>query len=56
MLGQDIIPGQCDPLAAALPEAEVLRAMAELRHSYETTADALPLASEFIANRVAAAA
>ncbi|MBV9529036.1 tryptophan halogenase family protein [Sphingomonas sp.] len=56
MLGQDIMPAACDPLAAVMPEAEVLRAMAELRRAYEIAADRLPLASEFIARRVAAAA
>jgi tryptophan 7-halogenase len=56
MLGQDIIPGGHDPLVNAMPEAEVLRAMAELRRSYEATAERLPLASEVIAQRVAAAA
>jgi len=56
MLGQGVIPSECDPLAAALPEQEVLRAMAELRAAYEGTADRLPLASDFIAQRVAAAA
>jgi tryptophan halogenase len=54
MLGQGIIPAEPDPLATALPETEVLRAMAELRRSYEAAADRLPLASEFIERRIAA--
>jgi tryptophan halogenase len=54
MLGQDILPAEPDPLAAALPDAEVLRAMAELRGSYESAAERLPLASEYIARRIAA--
>jgi tryptophan halogenase len=53
MLGQDIVPAEPDPLAIAMPEGEVLRAMAELRRSYEGAAERLPLASEFIAERVA---
>jgi tryptophan 7-halogenase len=55
MLGQDIIPSEPDPLASAMPDADVLRAMADLRRSYETAAARLPLASEFIERRVAAA-
>jgi tryptophan halogenase len=55
MLGQDLIPRDCDPLARAMPEAEVLRAMAELRRSYETRAERLPLASEYIGEMVASA-
>ncbi len=55
MLGQDLIPADCDPLARAMPEAEVLRAMAELRSAYETRAERLPLASEYISEMVALA-
>jgi tryptophan halogenase len=55
MLGQGIMPINCDPLAAAMPGAEVLRAMAELRRSYEGSAARLPLASEFIERVVAGA-
>ena len=54
MLGQDIIPDDCDPLATAMPESDVLRAMAELKRAYETTADRLPLASDYIARVIAA--
>jgi len=55
MLGQDVIPAAPDPLATAMPESEVLRAMAELRRAYENAAERLPLASEFIDRRIAAA-
>jgi tryptophan halogenase len=55
MLGQDIIPAAPDPLATSMPDAEVLRAMGELRRAYETTAERLPLASEFITGMIAAA-
>jgi tryptophan halogenase len=54
MLGQNIIPARADPLATALPQSEVLRAMAELRGSYESAAERLPLASEYIERRIAA--
>ena len=54
MLGQQIIPSEPDPMAMALPDAEVLRAMAELRRSYEDAAERLPLASAFIEQRIAA--
>ena len=54
MLGQEIIPSEADPLASAMPEADVLRAMSELRRAYETAAERLPLASEFIERRIAA--
>jgi tryptophan halogenase len=53
MLGQGIIPGSSDPLADALPNAEVLRAMAELRRGYEETALRLPLASDYVQQRMA---
>ena len=55
MLGQEIIPAEPDPLAAAMPDDEVLRAMRELRRAYESTAERLPLASEFIERKIAAA-
>jgi tryptophan halogenase len=55
MLGQGIIPAEPDPLASAMPDAEVLRAMAELRRSYESAAERLPLASDYIERRIAAA-
>jgi len=53
MLGQGIIPAEPDPLASAMPDADVLRAMGELRRGYETAAERLPLASEFIERRIA---
>ena len=55
MLGQGVMPASNDPLADAMPEAEVLRAMQELRSAYERRALGLPLASEFIEREMAAA-
>jgi tryptophan halogenase len=55
MLGQGVFPAASDPLASAMPKRDVLRAMAELRHSYETTAERLPLASDYIARTVGTA-
>jgi tryptophan halogenase len=52
MLGQGIVPAESDPLVTAMPEAQVIRAMGELKQSYEAAASRLPLASEFIARRV----
>jgi tryptophan halogenase len=49
MLGQQLMPAGHDPLADSLPDIEVLRAMAQLRHSYDESAARLPLASEFLA-------
>jgi tryptophan halogenase len=54
MLGQQIVPQSHDPLADSLPDGEVLRAMMELRRSYEETALRLPLASDYIRQRLAA--
>ena len=53
MLGQGIIPGQPDPLASAMPDSDVSRAMGELRRVYELAAEQLPLASQFIERRIA---
>jgi tryptophan halogenase len=55
MLGQGIIPHSSDPLAAALPQAEVLRAMAMLRRDYEAAAERLELSSDYIERTTAAA-
>ena len=55
MLGQRIIPENHDPLVDAMPNREVLQAMAELSQSYEQAARRLPLASEFIDRKLAAA-
>ena len=55
MLGQGIMPEGHDPLADAMPERDVLRAMTELRQGYEQAARRLPLASEFIDSKLAAA-
>jgi tryptophan halogenase len=56
MLGQGILPANVDPLADAMPEAEVLRAMAEQRNGYEQTALKLPLASDYIERMIASRA
>jgi tryptophan halogenase len=48
MLGQDVTPTATDPLAEAMRETDVLRAIAELRSGYEQTALKLPLASDYI--------
>jgi tryptophan halogenase len=53
MLGQDIIPTAADPLVDAMPEAGVLRAIAEMRAGYEQTALKLPLASDYIERMIA---
>ena len=55
MLGQGIVPEAHDPLVDAMPDREVLRAMAELQQGYEQAARRLPLASEFIDRNLAAA-
>jgi tryptophan halogenase len=55
MLGQGIVPQGYDPLVDAMPDAEVLRAMAELGRAYEQTAERLPLASDYIDRRLVAA-
>jgi tryptophan 7-halogenase len=54
MLGQEVIPAEPDPLAMAMPGAEILRAMGELRTAYERAAERLPLASDYIARMIAA--
>jgi tryptophan halogenase len=48
MLGQDVLPMIYDPLVDAMPDVEVLRAIAELKRGYEQTALKLPLASDYI--------
>lgn len=55
MLGQGIVPAHHDPLVDAMPERDVLRAMAQLAHAYEQAALKLPLAGDFIERRIAAA-
>jgi tryptophan halogenase len=55
MLGQGVIPRAADPLVDAMPEAEVLRAVAELRSGYEQTALKLPFASDYIEQMIASA-
>ena len=54
MLGQQINPRSHDPLLDSLPDAEVIRAMLDLRKGYQETALQLPRASEYVRQRVAA--
>jgi tryptophan halogenase len=54
MLGQGVIPRAIDPLVDAMPDAGALRAVAELRSGYEETALRLPLAGDYIRQRLAA--
>ena len=56
LLGQGVIPEEYDPLVDGMPDAQVQRAMAELRTGYQSTAMKLPLASDFISRKVAEAA
>ncbi len=55
MLGQGIIPQGHDPMADALPDPQVLAAMAQMRATYRDAALALPDHGEFLAHVVAAA-
>jgi tryptophan halogenase len=54
MLGQQIVPKSYDPLVDTLPDNELIRAMTDLRRGYEETALRLPLASDYIRQRLAA--
>ena len=54
MLGQEIIPDSYDPLVDGLPDNELIRAMTDLKRGYEETALRLPLASDYIRQRLAA--
>ena len=54
MLGQHIVPKSYDPLVDTLPDNELIRAMTDLRRGYEETALRLPLASDYIRQRLAA--
>ena len=56
LLGQGVIPEEYDPLVDGMPDAQVQRAMAELRTGYQRTAMKLPLASDFISRKVSEAA
>ena len=55
MLGQDVNPTAVDPLVDAMPDADVLRAVSELRTGYEKTALKLPRASDYIERMIASA-
>ena len=48
LIGQDVLPRAHDPLVDALPDEQVLAAMAELRRTYDAAAAALPPVSQFI--------
>jgi tryptophan 7-halogenase len=48
MLGQNIWPERWDTLADALDEKRVSEAMAQMRHGYAATAEALPTQEEFL--------
>ena len=54
MLGQGIDSARPDPLVDAMPDREVLRAMADLGQSYEQAAERMPLASDYIERRISA--
>jgi tryptophan halogenase len=54
MTGQQVMPKAYDPLVDTLPDSEVIRAMVKLRKGYEETALKLPLASDYIRQRLAA--
>lgn len=54
MLGQDVIPSAADPLVDAMPDAQLLRAIGEIRSGYEETAAKLPLASDYIKQMIGA--
>jgi tryptophan halogenase len=54
LLGQQVVPMQHDPLLDSLPDADVVRAMLELRKGYHDTALRLPAASDYVRQRVAA--
>ena len=55
MLGQDVIPNGYDPLVEAMPDRDILSAMSELAQRYDQAAQRLPLASDFIDRKLAAA-
>ena len=55
MIGQDVIPSGYDPLVDGMPDRDVLAAMAELAQRYDQAAHRLPLASDFIDRKLAAA-
>ena len=55
MLGQGIMPLGYDPLADALPDDQVVPAIAELRKGYQRVAQGLPSHAEFLRQALAAA-
>jgi tryptophan 7-halogenase len=48
MLGQHIRPGQCDPIVATLPHADVQRSLESMRNAMINAANAMPTHAEFI--------
>jgi tryptophan halogenase len=52
LIGQGVFPKSVDALADGLPDGPVLAAMAEMRTSYQRTAEALPTASDYIARAI----
>jgi len=55
LLGQNVTPEGYDPLADALPEADLTRVLAETRAHVRSVAEAMPLQSDTIARHCAAA-
>jgi len=53
LIGQDVLPRSHDPLVDALPDEQVLAAMAELRSTYDAAAEQFPTASQFIERAIA---
>ena len=54
MLGQGIMPAAVDPLVDTMRDADVLRAITDLRDGYEQTALKLPPASDYVRRMIAA--
>jgi tryptophan halogenase len=48
MLGQHILPKQCDPIVATLPHADVHRSLESMRLAMDHAASAMPTHAEFI--------
>jgi len=54
MLGQGVMPAAVDPLVDTMRDADVLRAITDLRDGYEQTALKLPPASDYVRRMIAA--
>jgi tryptophan 7-halogenase len=48
LLGQNIVPRQCDPIVAALPHAMVHESLESMRQAMAAAASAMPSHAEFI--------